>query len=348
MINPAVSIIIPMYNAEKYIAVCLESILVQTFQSFEVIVVDDCSTDNSLAIAESYLEKFGGQMTLIELEKNTGYEGSAPRNIGLENSRGEYVFFVDADDFLVETALEILYTAATQYSADVVYTSHYYFHTEEGKVQEISYKESFDNEKIILSVDNSEENFRQLFAENGIYHMPWTKFVVRKFLLENKIEFPMIISGSDFIWTIQVVYYAKRFLRLPIALYFHNENIESATRKKDIPRKKIVNTVKAFVMGAKALQDLSNKIDLLKRDKNYLLLATGFFGGNCLARNAEARKNLSPLELYKILCDEFADDSIIPYLFTLIDAQEKDFSKMQELLALSEKRSDLNGISQNV
>ena len=119
MENPAVSIVIPMYNVERYIGKCFDNILAQTFQDFEVIVVDDCSTDNSFALAESYVEKFGGRMILLKLEKNSG--GAAiPRNIGLKYSRGKYIFFVDPDDFFVETALEILYTAATQYSADVV------------------------------------------------------------------------------------------------------------------------------------------------------------------------------------------------------------------------------------
>lgn len=346
--NPAVSIVIPMYNVERYIAQCLESILVQTFQDFEVIVVDDCSTDNSFTLAESFIPKFGGQMTLLKLEKNTGCEGSAPRNVGLKYSRGEYVFFVDADDFLVETALEILYTAATQYSADIVYTSHYYFHSAEGKMQEVVDKESLDNDKMILTVDDTEKLCGQLFTEKGIYHMPWTKFVTRKFLLENEIEFPIIIAGSDFIWTIQVVYYAKRFLRLPIALYFHNENADSVTRKKDIPEKKIVDTVKAFLMGAKALQDLSNKIDVLKRNRGYLLFATGIFCGNCLARNAEARRKFSSVELYEILCNGLEDNSLVPYLFTLIDAQEKDLLTSQKLLIELKRRNDLNGISQNV
>ena len=65
-----VSVIIPVYNAEKYLAVCLESLLIQTFADFEVIVVDDCSTDSSLAIAESYLEKFGGRLKILALEEN--------------------------------------------------------------------------------------------------------------------------------------------------------------------------------------------------------------------------------------------------------------------------------------
>ena len=78
--NPAVSVIVPLYNAEKYIAECLDSLLAQTFQNFEVIVVDDCSTDNSRQIAESYLEKFGGRLKIFDNEKNSGAGGT--RSLG--------------------------------------------------------------------------------------------------------------------------------------------------------------------------------------------------------------------------------------------------------------------------
>jgi len=66
---PAVSVVIPMYNAEEYVGECLNSLLAQTFQNFEVIVVDDCSTDSSPAIVESYTEKFGGRLKLTKTKK---------------------------------------------------------------------------------------------------------------------------------------------------------------------------------------------------------------------------------------------------------------------------------------
>ena len=114
-----VSVIIPLYNAQNYIGACLESILIQTLQDFEVIVVDDCSTDNSAAIAENYLEKFGGRLKIVYLPKNTG-NPSIPRNEGLKFSRGEFIFFMDNDDLLVDNALEILCNFAEKYRADVV------------------------------------------------------------------------------------------------------------------------------------------------------------------------------------------------------------------------------------
>ena len=87
---PAISVIIPMYNSEKYIAECLNSILVQTFQNFEVIVVDDCSTDNSVEIAKSYEEKFDGRLKIFKTKKNSNGGGYVPRNLGLNLSCGKY------------------------------------------------------------------------------------------------------------------------------------------------------------------------------------------------------------------------------------------------------------------
>ena len=90
-----VSVIVPVYNAEKYLGVCLESLLIQTLTDFEVIVVDDCSTDASNTVAESYLERFGGRLKIVTLPENTG-SGAVPRNVGLGLAGGEYVYFIDA------------------------------------------------------------------------------------------------------------------------------------------------------------------------------------------------------------------------------------------------------------
>ena len=114
-----------MYNVEEYIGGCLDNVLKQTFQDFEVIVVDDCSTDDSFKIVESYVGKFGGRLTLTKLEENSG-SGGLPRNKGLMLSRGEYIFFADADDALTKTALEELYTLAKDYDADLVYCEQNY------------------------------------------------------------------------------------------------------------------------------------------------------------------------------------------------------------------------------
>ena len=91
---PLISVIVPMYNSEKYVAMCLESLLMQTLKDFEVIVVDDCSTDKSLAIVEDYVQKFEHGLKILKRAENSGY-GSIPRNEGLEIARGKYILFPD-------------------------------------------------------------------------------------------------------------------------------------------------------------------------------------------------------------------------------------------------------------
>ena len=116
---PAISVIIPLYNAERYIGETLDSLLAQTFQDFELIVVDDCSTDSSCAVVENYAERFGGRLKLTRTIKNTG-SGTEPRNLGLTLSRGEYVYFMDNDDAVTPTALDELYALAKKFDADAL------------------------------------------------------------------------------------------------------------------------------------------------------------------------------------------------------------------------------------
>ncbi|WP_237705327.1 glycosyltransferase family 2 protein [Bacillus coahuilensis] len=110
-----ISVIIPMYNAETWIKQCLESVLCQKNVSFEIIIVNDGSTDTSPSIADDYAEKFS-QIQVIH-KKNGGV--SSARNAGLENSHGNYVFFLDIDDAISNNALQSLLEFAEEQSADV-------------------------------------------------------------------------------------------------------------------------------------------------------------------------------------------------------------------------------------
>ena len=99
-----ISVIIPIYNVEKYIRECIESILNQTFRNIEVIAVNDGSKDNSIKIVEEYLS----DRRLKIINKENGGAPSA-RNIGMKTARGKYVYFIDSDDFIEKDVLEILY-----------------------------------------------------------------------------------------------------------------------------------------------------------------------------------------------------------------------------------------------
>ncbi len=117
MSGPRFSIIIPVYNVEKYIRKCMESVMGQTFRDFEVIVVDDESPDNSMQIVEEFAEKYPGMITMIH-QKNTRLGGA--RNRGVKEARGEYLLFVDSDDYVSTDLLETVDTQLKRHDCDML------------------------------------------------------------------------------------------------------------------------------------------------------------------------------------------------------------------------------------
>lgn len=110
-----ISIVIPVYNAEKYIDKCLKSVLNQTYENFEILLINDGSIDKSKSICEKYAKKYK-KITLYS-QNNSG--PSKARNTGIENSKGDYIIFIDADDYIKENMLEVLYYNAIHYNADI-------------------------------------------------------------------------------------------------------------------------------------------------------------------------------------------------------------------------------------
>jgi glycosyltransferase involved in cell wall biosynthesis len=124
MNNKLVSIIIPAYNVENYISRCLDSVILQSYQNIEILVINDGSTDNTLSIIESYRVR-DRRISLIN-QKNKGL--SAARNVGLDVSQGDYIYFVDGDDFISEKTIELLVYFSGKNNLDITEgkTIHYY------------------------------------------------------------------------------------------------------------------------------------------------------------------------------------------------------------------------------
>lgn len=114
---PEISVIIPVYNAEKYLSSCLDSVLNQTFSDIEIICVDDCSTDASPAILEEYCNK---DSRIRILRNAVNLRAADTRNVGLDNARGKYIYFIDADDYIDSGYLEELHAVSEKTGADIV------------------------------------------------------------------------------------------------------------------------------------------------------------------------------------------------------------------------------------
>lgn len=117
---PLISVVLPVYNVEAYVEECLESIISQTlgFEKIEVILVNDCSTDGTATILDKYAERFKN-IRVIHLTENCGAPGK-PRNIGINEAKGEYIIFLDPDDYIPADAYEKLYKVMEKNNSDFV------------------------------------------------------------------------------------------------------------------------------------------------------------------------------------------------------------------------------------
>lgn len=232
--EPKISVVIPMYNTEKYVGECLHSLEVQTFQDFEIIVVDDCSTDNSAEVVKSYMPKFDGRLKLIRTEKNSG--GCAiPRNVGMEIAKGKYIFMPDSDDIVIKTCLETFYTVAEEFDADVVHCEKYFVCESEelkGAVLEMkSHQTGKFVKEPVLEPYNLEKKVIDLNDYRYIWNV-WTKFFKREFLEKNEIKFADTVNNEDVVFTVYCVCFAERYVRIPDVLNVYRRRESSITKNK--------------------------------------------------------------------------------------------------------------------
>lgn len=233
---PKISVIIPLYNAERFIRACLISVLASKFQDYEVLVVDDCSTDNSRAEAEKLLPHFGGRLKIFSTEKNSGGAG-IPRNIAIKNSSGKYITFIDNDDFLLPDALEIFFYAAEKFQADVVHTEKYFIFDDADEInftQEALRLERQDTGDLVdaptLETDDMRERIDR-YAAGKFFWLPWGKLFLRDLILDNGIDFPQMKMGEDMVFCFKCLCCAKNYLRVPFVTNIHRVLENSAGRK---------------------------------------------------------------------------------------------------------------------
>ena len=267
--SPAISIIIPMYNVEKYIAECLDSILAQTFTDYEIIVVDDGSKDRSCEIVESYLPKFEGKLQLIHSEKNSGGCVGIPRNKGIKISRGKYLYFVDSDDALLENTLEIFYNAAENFQADFVHAERWFNTGQEN----IPADRSLLIPKVTPMTKPVERteflpdgviNHVKLFTQKVFLSMPWLYFMRRNLVVDNDIKFPETRMSDDQFFDFCVTCYAKKILRIPDAVYICRQRDSSVTHEKLDVEKNIHRWAASLMKNVMLLDNFMNRFDELR------------------------------------------------------------------------------------
>lgn len=227
-----ISVIIPVYNVEKYLRQCVDSVLAQTYQNIEIILVDDGSTDSSGAICDEYRETCSNVVVIHQV--NGGL--SAARNSGLDAATGEYVYFLDSDDWIAADALKSVYQKAIESSADIVFFDAVSFEdSSRGYQIPQNYKRTH-----IYSTASGLDMLWQM-QQNREYHSSVCLLFLRKvFLSDHALRFYEGIIYEDMIYTFEVLCQSERVSQCREALY-HRRYRASSTMTSRITQKNFIS-----------------------------------------------------------------------------------------------------------
>lgn len=281
MNSELISVIVPIYNVEQYVEQCIESIIRQTYKNIEIICVDDKSPDNSIKICEQ-MALMDSRIKIIYRNENGGL--SAARNTGIEEANGEYIAFVDSDDWVSEDYLEVLYSMIKNNKADIAQAS--YARTT------ISNIGILQDDEIYVREMTGIEAFR--FMYNTISYQPsvnytvvWNKLYKKNVLKD--IKFPEGKIFEDQYFTPIVFYQSKRVVVTNKKVYFYRKNYSGITAQKYNLRfqDELEMHLKQYIYfkekGEKELMDI-----VLAR---YMPLAINHYIVSIFHKNKDAKKN---------------------------------------------------------
>ncbi|MGN0220526.1 MAG: glycosyltransferase family 2 protein [Prevotella sp.] len=225
--EPKISVIIPIYNVEKYVAECLNSVISQTYDhsKIECIIVNDCTPDRSMDVVRDVVDNYkngGGEMTITVLNHDVNRGLSASRNTGMRRANGEFVFFVDSDDYLFPDALKTLmdYHLNVPEADMIIGNNHDEFRATDCY--------NTDKAKTICNMD-------ALYTGNTKKITAWNSLIRHSLLLKNGIEFVEGIYFEDNVFSYQLFPLVKTAVIIPEVTYFYRKNpngIILATRKE--------------------------------------------------------------------------------------------------------------------
>ena len=190
------SIVVPVYNVEKYLRECIDSILRQTFTDFELILVDDGSTDNSPLICDDYAQNDG---RIKVIHKQNGGQAEA-RNIGTKTANGKYIIYIDSDDYIIEnTFLQDLYEIAKT-GIDIICYKFRKYYDDTKELSDVGFKiPEFETQ------DSMALRINKLVANDAFYCAPWSKTIKLSVIKDNAVEFKSGLLSEDQEWYYNVL-----------------------------------------------------------------------------------------------------------------------------------------------
>lgn len=244
-----VSILVPVYKAEKYIEECLCSLFEQTYDNIEYIFVNDATPDKSMNIVMRTISKYPNRSnSVIIIDNKTNLGVAETRNILLDKATGDYIYFVDSDDFIALDTITTLVDIAQEKKADIV---------------RCNFNNYIDNKSILNTrkpLKKGTDYLRDCLANETGMNALWLLLIRRALIIDQKLSFPKGINGcEDLLMTIKLFYYANVIIDTPRALYYYRvDNNTSVTHNEAIFRNdfcKAVIEIKSFLIE----KDLYNR-----------------------------------------------------------------------------------------
>lgn len=323
--NPLVSIVIPVYNAAKFIEECVKSVCSQSYPYIEILLVDDGSTDISGAVCDDFARR--DKRIRVIHKKNGGV--SSARNVGIEAATGDYLIFVDSDDSIEPSAVEILMEAVVNTKEiDFIASSYYDLCSENKKVV-----------KLIVEQDTEivGSELKPFYLDHYmLFTTPWSKLFVKKIISDNAIRFDESVKyGEDMIFNMQYLKYANHIVLLSSPIYNYRLLAEGSAQTKYYPKMSNYR-IKTFEATERLVQASCEQIAL-----KFLSKGLGHYGYYINQKQAldgidQLIRYFSEIISYEALVKEFGTIkafiikrklSLLFFLFIILKNKMKDIVK---------------------
>lgn len=312
-----VSVIIPIYNVEKYIDRGLTNFLKQTYQDFEILLVDDGSTDGGPALCDAWAER---NDKIRVFHKENGGSGSA-RNLGIDNAKGEYIYFFDIDDLADDILLEYCVSTMDDTDADMMVFSY----RNEEVTTGLKYENVMDDIRI-----NSNDELRNVYVDQFVMKMngfPWNKMYRKSFLNAHHLRFEDLLIQQDEVFNLSIYPHVTKMIICSKVLYTYYIYNKGNTRSRFIPNRfDIYLTVNSRFRTLKEHWQLED--ERLERYMHRRLWASTFEG---LVQNLQSdRCTWSQVEKQKEIeriADEERIKAAINYLTPVVSFEQRLYMK---------------------
>ena len=324
--SPYFSVVMPVYGVEKYIKNAMKSVLNQTFTDLELIMVNDCTPDKSMEIAEAYAKE-DERIKIVHHEKNQG--AGMTRNTGTKYAKGKYIWYMDPDDYVVKDILEKVYDSLQKNPAQLVVFGLYEEYFE--KSGEFSYRhELIPKEKYYRSSEELRKDIIYL-EQQTLYGYPWNKVYDLEYLKSLQLEYGTETLLEDSIFNIQYCMEIETMNTLAIPAYHYGKRLENNQTNKFVPEYYEVHERKIEMLYRQ--YEHWGMLTLEVREILGALYARYIF--SAIQRNCDKRAKMS-YGKRKAWCKEVFQKQLFKELIPYGKAKES--KSLQVLLVLLKKR----------